>query len=99
MKPAFKNGTANYMDDITDSAGHYTIKTIRPAPYPNNSIPAHIHSAVKIPDNSMLYINDFVFADDPLIDEEYKSSFERQDGGTGIMELIKIDNVGLESAI
>ena len=77
----------------TDSAGHYTIKTIRPAPYPNNSIPAHIHSAVKLPDNSMLHINDFVFADDPLIDEEYKSSFERQVGGTGIMELLKIDNV------
>jgi len=78
---------------ITDSAGRYTIKTIRPAPYPNNSIPAHIHSAVKLPDNSMLHINDFVFSDDPLINEEYKSSFEREIGGTGIMKLTKKDKI------
>jgi protocatechuate 3,4-dioxygenase, beta subunit len=76
----------------TDSAGRYTIKTIRPTPYPNNSIPAHIHSALKLPDDSKLYINDFVFADDPLIDEKYKSSFEREVGGTGIIELMKKDN-------
>lgn len=76
----------------TDSEGRYTIKTIRPAPYPNNSIPAHIHSALKLPDDSKLYINDFVFTDDPLIDEKYKSSFEREVGGTGIIELKKIDN-------
>jgi len=76
----------------TDSTGRYIIKTIRPAPYPNNSIPAHIHSAIKMPDNSMLHINDFVFTDDPLVNEKYKSSFERQVGGTGIIELKKIDN-------
>ena len=76
----------------TDSAGRYTIKTIRPSPYPNNSIPAHIHSAIKTPDNSMFHINDFVFTDDPLIDEKYRSSFEREVGGTGIMELTKKDN-------
>ena len=76
----------------TDSAGRYTIKTIRPAPYPNNSIPAHIHSALKMPDNSMIYINDFVFKDDPFVDEKYKISFEREVGGTGIMELTKKDN-------
>jgi protocatechuate 3,4-dioxygenase beta subunit len=76
----------------TDSSGRYTIKTIRPAPYPNNSIPAHIHSAIKMPDNSMVHINDFVFTDDPLIDEKYKSAFERQVGGTGIIELKKTDD-------
>jgi len=76
----------------TDSAGRYTIKTIRPSPYPNNSIPAHIHSVIKTPDNSMFHINDFVFTDDPLIDEKYRSSFEREVGGTGIMELTKKDN-------
>ena len=76
----------------TDSAGRYTIKTIRPAPYPNNSTPAHIHSAIKMPDNSMVHINDFVFTDDPFVDEKYKISFEREVGGTGIMELTKKDN-------
>ena len=76
----------------TDSAGRYTIKTIRPAPYPNNSIPAHIHSALKMPDDTMLHINDFVFTDDPFVDEKYKTSFEREVGGTGIIELKKVDN-------
>lgn len=77
----------------TDSSGNYTIKTIRPAPYPDFSMPAHIHSAIKKPGNSMLHINDFVFADDPLVNEKYKSSLINEVGGTGIIELKKIDNV------
>src|SRR5215470_20421912 len=27
----------------TDAAGHYSFRTIRPAPYPNQKIPAHVH--------------------------------------------------------
>jgi protocatechuate 3,4-dioxygenase beta subunit len=68
------------------------IKTIRPAPYPDLSMPAHIHSAVKMPDNSMQHINDFVFADDPLVNKKYRTSFEREVGGTGIIELKKVDD-------
>ncbi len=33
----------------TGSDGRYTLYTIRPAPYPNDSLPAHIHLSVKEP--------------------------------------------------
>ena len=31
----------------TDEKGKYSIYTIRPAPYPNENIPAHIHTSIK----------------------------------------------------
>ena len=31
----------------TDENGNYSIYTIRPAPYPNRDIPAHIHTSIK----------------------------------------------------
>lgn len=76
----------------TDSTGNYTIKTIRPAPYPNASIPAHIHAAIKKPDNSLLHINDYMFTDDQLVTESYNSSLTNYTGGSGIIELKKVND-------
>ena len=78
----------------TDRNGNYEIRSIRPAPYPNNQIPAHIHPAVKVPGNSLPYhLTDFVFKDDPLIDDQYAESMKERTGGTGIVDLKKIDGV------
>ena len=78
----------------TDQNGRYEIRTIRPAPYPNNKIPAHIHPAVKIPGKSEpYYLTDFVFADDPLIDKRYAESMKSKPGGTGIVDLKKLNGV------
>lgn len=76
----------------TNSAGRYTIKTIRPAPYPGNLFPAHIHASIKIPDGSYFHINDYVFKDDPLVNKKYESALPYEIGGTGIIELKKMDN-------
>jgi protocatechuate 3,4-dioxygenase beta subunit len=76
----------------TDSAGNYTIKTIRPAPYPNASIPAHIHAAIKKPDDTFMHINDYMFTDDALVTESYNSSLTNYTGGSGIIELKKIND-------
>lgn len=52
----------------TDEHGKYTIKTIRPAPYPGRDIPAHIHVMVKEPDIANEYwLDDLVFDDDKLL--------------------------------
>ena len=73
----------------TDNNGHYTINTIRQAQYPNNTFPAHIHSAFKLPDNSEpFYINDFVFKDDKYVTQAYISSLTLT-GGSGVIELSK----------
>jgi protocatechuate 3,4-dioxygenase, beta subunit len=72
----------------TDNNGHYKIQTIRPAPYPDNSMPAHIHLAIKKENGEMYWINDFVFKDDKLVNEKYLSSLVYV-GGTGIVDLKK----------
>lgn len=50
----------------TDDNGAYDIETIRPAPYPSRTLPAHIHFELRPPngprDYAILY-----FADDPLL--------------------------------
>lgn len=77
----------------TDSAGRYTIKTIRPAPYPGNLFPAHIHASIKTPDGFYFHINDYVFNDDPLVNKKYESALPYDIGGTGIIELEKVDSI------
>lgn len=52
----------------TDINGAYTIYTIRPAPYPNRNIPAHIHWLIKEPNlNNEYWTDDLMFDDDTLL--------------------------------
>lgn len=71
----------------TDSNGHYRIQTIRPARYPDNSMPAHIHAAVKKENGRMYWISDFVFKDDDLVNKKYLSSIAGMVGGTGVVDI------------
>ena len=71
----------------SDSKGYYEIHSIRPAPYPNNTMPAHIHAAVKTDKGRMFYINDFVFKDDSLVNPKYLSSI--QTGENGVVNIKK----------
>lgn len=72
----------------TDKNGHYEIHTIRPALYPDNSMPAHIHTAIKTDSGLMYWITDYVFNDDYLVSEEYLSSLVNL-GGTGVVDVSK----------
>ncbi len=73
----------------TDWKGNYEIHSIRPARYPGNTIVAHIHAALKEPDGRKpYYINDFVFADDDLVTQEYLSALSNP-GGQGVVDLQK----------
>ena len=63
----------------TNEKGEYSIYTIRPAPYPDRTIPAHIHLTVKEPnDLSDYYIDDIVFDDDELLDSTYPARMEKR---------------------
>jgi protocatechuate 3,4-dioxygenase, beta subunit len=73
----------------TGSDGRYTIETTRPARYPGNTIPAHIHAAIKKDDGKMYWISDFVFSDDDLIDERYRSAMTNKIGGTGVVSIAR----------
>ena len=69
--------------------GNYEIHTIRPARYPDNTIPAHIHSAIKTAKGLVSWIPDFVFRDDTLVDEKYLSSY--YEAASGVVDLT-LDN-------
>ena len=71
----------------TDSNGFYKIQTIRPARYPDNSMPAHIHAAVKKENGHMYWISDFVFKDDDLVNAKYLSTIANMVGGTGVVDV------------
>jgi protocatechuate 3,4-dioxygenase, beta subunit len=78
----------------TDSLGRYAIHTRRPAPYPNEALPAHIHVLVKEPGlGQPYYIDDWVFDDDPLlIAHRKKYPFENR-GGSGLLRVLLQDSL------
>ncbi|WP_207435429.1 intradiol ring-cleavage dioxygenase [Sabulibacter ruber] len=72
----------------TDQNGRYEIRSIRPAPYPSNTMPAHIHAALRPEGKPAVYISDFVFKDDPLVTQQYLATIPDV-GGTGIVDIRK----------
>jgi len=71
----------------TDASGRYTIRTIRPAPYPGRSNPAHIHVSIKEPRiENEYYIDELVFDDDPLLTPQKRRALENR-GGSGILKV------------
>lgn len=55
----------------TNERGEYKFRTIKPAPYPNSTIPAHIHCVVKDPARDTgYYVADFLFAGDPYLPKQ-----------------------------
>lgn len=71
----------------TDKTGRYSVYTIRPAPYPDADIPAHIHISIKEPDLNEYYIDDLVFDDDILLTGKLRSDMEGR-GGSGILRIL-----------
>lgn len=78
----------------SDSIGRYSIYTIRPTPYPNEQLPAHIHCAVKEPNlANAYYIDDWLFDDDPLL-VPYKKQYPFTNrGGSGLLRVLLKDSL------
>ena len=77
----------------TDENGKYSIYTIRPAPYPNANIPAHIHTSIKEPNvDNEYYIDEFVFDDDKLLTGTKRKALENR-GGSGILRVLISGNL------
>ncbi len=72
----------------SDENGSYSIYTIRPAPYPNRNIPAHIHTSIKEPNlTDEYYIDGFVFDDDKLLTGTKRKALENR-GGSGVLRVL-----------
>lgn len=70
----------------TDADGRYAFYTFRPGAYPGRSEPQHIHITVKEADKNEYYIDEYVFADDPLLTPAHRQRLEDR-GGSGIVRL------------
>ena len=72
----------------TDKNGSYSIYTIKPTPYPNDNIPAHIHTSIKEPNiDNEYYIDEFIFDDDKFLTGEKRKALENR-GGSGILRVL-----------
>lgn len=69
---------------VSDSSGMFRFETIRPAPYPGRTDPAHVHLIIKEPGRQEYYIDDIVFTDDPLVTPAYRRQLSGR-GGTGVV--------------
>jgi protocatechuate 3,4-dioxygenase beta subunit len=78
----------------TDENGKYTLCTIRPAPYPNDVVPAHIHLIIKEPNiQNEYYVDELHFDDDKLlIPYRKKHPFENR-GGSGLLRIVLKDDL------
>jgi protocatechuate 3,4-dioxygenase, beta subunit len=77
----------------TDENGNYSIYTIKPAPYPNDNIPAHIHTSIKEPNiKNEYYIDEFVFDDDKLLTSAKRKALENR-GGSGVLRVLISGNL------
>ncbi len=78
----------------TDGSGQYTIRTIRPAPYPGEAMPAHIHLSVKEPQIANEYYTDEInFDDDKFLIPHFKKYPQENRGGSGVVRVLLKDSL------
>jgi protocatechuate 3,4-dioxygenase beta subunit len=70
----------------TGPDGRYRFDTIKPAPYPDMTMPAHLHLILLEPGKRPYYIDDIVFDGEFMVDERYRAGQELR-GGSGIVTL------------
>jgi protocatechuate 3,4-dioxygenase beta subunit len=78
----------------TGPHGRYEFRTIKPAPYPNNSAPAHVHghvSAPGFPEYPIIYY----FEGDKSITEKNRSELNSNRGGTPSIIRLTLDRNGV----
>lgn len=73
----------------TGKDGRYGFRTIKPAPYPENTSPAHIHVTLTGPDNPEYWVDAYWFEGDPRIIPHQRSILTGRGGGGETLRLTK----------
>lgn len=68
----------------TDEEGRYRFDTIRPASYPQTTVPAHVHMHVLEPGCCTYWIDSIHFLDDPHLTRRERESQDDR-GGSGLL--------------
>lgn len=72
----------------TDAKGRYSFVTIKPAPYPDDAIPAHVHFTILEPGKRPYWIDDIVFEGEFGVTAKYRNSMTKK-GGNGIVKAVR----------
>ena len=62
----------------TNDQGEFELRTIRPASYPNSTLPQHIHLEAFDNSGTALIITELLFDDDPMLVGELRTNFLRE---------------------
>ena len=72
----------------TNAKGEYSFLTLKPAAYPNEKAPAHIHVTIKEPEFNEYYIDEYLFDDDPLLTANERQKLPNR-AGSGVLKTSK----------
>lgn len=75
----------------TDADGTYRFDTIKPAPYPDRSMPAHVHIYIGEAGKRAYYVDDVVFAGEFGVTPKYIADQQLR-SGSGIVTLTRMGN-------
>jgi protocatechuate 3,4-dioxygenase, beta subunit len=78
----------------TGADGRYEFRTIKPAPYPHRTTPAHVHAHVYASDYSERSIDDYWFEGDPFINAKELARMKEM-GATPAIVALKRDGEGV----
>ena len=78
----------------TGADGRYEFRTIRPGSYPGGDTPAHIHAGVS-GRGVRYWINDYWFADDPLITPKQRKRVDGPEGSGKVIVTLRRDDKGV----
>ncbi len=73
----------------TDEHGRYQFESIRPASYPDNEIPAHVHMHVLEVGRCTYYIDSIHFTDDAHLTRRERRELAGGRGGSGLVTPVK----------
>ncbi len=76
----------------TGADGVYAFNSIKPAPYPDRTMPAHIHLTVLEPGRKPYWIDDIVFDGEFRVDAAYRAK-QGLRGGDGVIPLTRASGV------
>jgi protocatechuate 3,4-dioxygenase beta subunit len=73
----------------TGPDGRYEFRTIKPMPYPGNTVPAHIHASLSAPGFQEYWIDNYLFEGDPFITEQVRKQSHGEGSFASILTLTR----------
>lgn len=77
----------------TGKDGRYAFYTLKPAAYPDSSLPAHIHPTILEPNGKYYWLGSYHFAGDPLLTQAQIDPDDPRGGTSGYLSLQKKNGI------